>query len=46
MLRKIVVGSGLLIALYLGVAYATGAGQLIRSAASGASDYAKTLQGR
>lgn len=38
--------SALLIALYLGVRYASGAGTLIDKAANGASTIDKTLQGR
>lgn len=38
--------SALLIALYLGVSHATGAGKLISAAASGSAKIDKTLQGR
>lgn len=46
MLRTYMKYSAVLIALYLGVAHATGAGNLIKQAASGASQIDKTLQGR
>jgi len=45
-MNRFLVGSGALIAIYLLVSHATGAGTLISSTASGASKYAKTLQGR
>lgn len=35
-----------LIGIYLGVAYASGAGQLINSSAAGGSTVIRTLQGR
>ena len=35
-----------LIGVYLGVAYASGAGQLISAGANGAATVTKTLQGR
>lgn len=38
--------SALLIAMYLGVKYASGAGTLITKGASGAATVTKTLQGR
>jgi hypothetical protein len=38
--------SAVLIGIYLAVAYATGAGKLVTSVTSGASRYARTLQGR
>lgn len=46
MLKKIVVGSGILIGLYLALAYASNGGTLIKDVGSAASGYAKTLQGR
>lgn len=38
--------STLLIALYLGVAYATGSGTLLREGSKGASSVIKAFQGR
>lgn len=46
MARKLLIGSGILIGLYLLVSHATDAGKLLNSAGSAASGYAKTLQGR
>ena len=43
---KLLVGSGVLIAIYLLVSNATGAGKLLASASSAGSGYARTLQGR
>lgn len=44
--KSILKGSGVLIALYLGVKYATGAGTLISKGASGTSTVVRTFQGR
>jgi len=46
MARKAMFYSAVLIGTYLLVAHATAAGSLIKSGASGASTYARTLQGR
>lgn len=46
MFRTYMKYSALLIALYLAVEHASGAGTLITQAASGASTIDKTLQGR
>lgn len=45
-MSKYVKGAGLLIALYLGVAYATGSGRLIDSGSKGAVGVIKAFQGR
>ena len=44
--RKALTYAAGLIALYLGVAYATGSGKLLDSAAKGSSNLVKTFQGR
>jgi len=44
--KKIFVGTGVLIGMYLLVANATGAGKLLSSGSSGATSVIKTLQGR
>jgi len=44
--RKVVVGVGGLIGLYLVVAYATGSGKVIDSGARGSATVIKSLQGR
>lgn len=46
MVKRILLGSGILIGLYLLLANATGAGKLLTSGESAASGYARTLQGR
>ncbi len=46
MLRKILVGSGVLIGIYLLVSHATDAGKVIGSTGNVAVNYARTLQGR
>lgn len=45
-MRKALVIGGTLIAIYLGVAYATGAGTLINDSTSGATSVIKAFQGR
>lgn len=45
-MRKALIWTGGLIALYLAVSHATDAGKLLTSAASGYSTAVKTLQGR
>jgi hypothetical protein len=45
-IKKALMGTGILIGIYLFVANATGAGRLISSASSGGSQFVKTLQGR
>jgi hypothetical protein len=44
--RKIMVYGAGLIALYLGVRYASGAGQVIDAGANGGATLVKTFQGR
>lgn len=44
--RKIVVGSGVLIGLYLALAHATDGGRLLSAGSSAANSYVRTLQGR
>jgi hypothetical protein len=46
MFRQYMKYTALLIGLYIGVTHATQGGNLIKSAASGASTIDKTLQGR
>ena len=46
MLKTTVKYGAILIAIYLGVYYATGSGQLINSGTSGASNLVHALQGR
>lgn len=44
--KKILVTGGVLIALYLGVYYASGSGTLLTGATNGATGVIKALQGR
>lgn len=44
--RKMLTYGAGLIALYLGVYYATGAGNLIKAGSAGASSLVRTFQGR
>lgn len=44
--RQALKGAGLLIGLYLLVAYATGSGRVISAGTTGASNLVKSLQGR
>lgn len=44
--KQIIGGTIVLVAIYLGVAYATGAGTLLGTAFSGYSGAVRTLQGR
>ncbi len=46
LLTKVAVGSGVLIGIYLLIAYGTNGGTLIKDVGDAASGYAKTLQGR
>jgi hypothetical protein len=46
MARKFLLGSGILIGVYLIVANATGFGRAVGAASGAANSYAKTLQGR
>jgi hypothetical protein len=45
-MRQALKGAGLLIALYLGVRYATGAGSLIKAGANGIRTDVTAFQGR
>lgn len=45
-MRTLVVGSLVVIGVYLVMSNATGAGKLLTAGFSGAAQYAKTLQGR
>lgn len=44
--KKFLIGSGLLIGLFIVVANATGFGRAVGAASGAANSYAKTLQGR
>lgn len=46
MFKTLLVGTGALVAIYLGVSYATGAGRVIGAASGAYNSGVKTLQGR
>lgn len=44
--KRVVMGTFVLVGIYLGVSHATAGGKLISAGATGASGFVKTLQGR